>query len=46
MTEIGQETPDPARFAGGVLNPQRHVRAFVHSRDEEHRILDPFGSEG
>jgi hypothetical protein len=46
MTEIGQETPDPASFAGGVLNPHRHVCEFVNSRDEEHRILDPFGSEG
>ena len=46
MTEIDQETPDPVAFAGGVLDPYRHVCAFVNSRDEEQRILDPFVSEG
>ena len=46
MTEIDQETPDPIAFAGGMLDPYRHVCAFVNSRDEEHRILDPFVSEG
>jgi hypothetical protein len=46
MTEIGQETLDPIAFAGGVLDRYRHVCAFVNSRDEEHRILDPFVSQG
>lgn len=46
MTESHQETYDPISFAGGVLDPYRHVCAFVNSRDEEHLILDPFVSEG
>jgi hypothetical protein len=46
MTEIDQETFDPVSFAGGVLDPYRHVCAFVNSRDEEYRVLDPFVSEG
>src|SRR5918998_3971265 len=46
MAEITQETPDPIAFAGGVLDPHRHVCAFVNSRDEEYRILDPFVQEG
>ena len=46
MTEIDQWTPDPVSFAGGVLDPYRHVCAFVNSREEEYRILDPFVSEG
>lgn len=29
-----------------MLDPYRHVCAFVNSRDEEHRFLDPFVSEG
>lgn len=36
----------PTAFAGGLLEPYRHVCAFVNSRDEKHRILDPFVSEG
>ena len=46
MAEIDQGTPEPVAFAGGVLDPYRHVCAFVNSRDEEHRILDPFVSGG
>jgi len=46
MAEIDQEAHDPVSFAGGVLDPYRHVCAFVNSRDEEYRILDPFVSEG
>lgn len=46
MSEIDQETFDPVDFAGGVLDPYRHVCAFVNSSDEKHRILDPFVSEG
>ena len=43
-TESGQAMPDPVAFAGGVLDPYRHVCAFVNGRDEEYRILDPFVS--
>jgi hypothetical protein len=35
----------PVSFAGGVLDPYRHVCAFVNSRDEEYRVLDPFVRE-
>ena len=45
MTETDQGTHAPVSFAGGVLDPYRHVCAFVNSRDEEHRILDRFVSE-
>jgi MEDS: MEthanogen/methylotroph, DcmR Sensory domain len=46
MTETEGETLDPVSFAGGVLDPYRHVCAFVNSRDEERRILDPFVTQG
>jgi hypothetical protein len=46
MTEIDHEALDPISFAGGVLDPYRHVCAFVNSRDEEYRVLDPFVSGG
>lgn len=46
MIEIDDETHESVNFAGGTLDPYRHVCAFVSSRDEEHRILDPFVSEG
>jgi hypothetical protein len=46
MTEIDQETHDPVSFAGGVLDPYRHVCAFVNSRNEEYRVLDPFVTQG
>ncbi len=34
--------PQPVTFAGGVLDPYRHVCAFVNSKDEESVVLDPF----
>ena len=46
MSGSDRGTLDPIAFAGGVLDPYRHVCAFVNSQDEEHRILDPFVSEG
>jgi len=46
MTEIDQKPLDPVSFAGGMLDPYRHVCAFVNSRDEEYRILDPFMTQG
>jgi len=46
MTEANRNTPTPTAFAGGILDAYRHVCAFVNSSDEEHRILDPFVSEG
>ncbi len=32
----------PIRFAGSVLDAQRHVCAFFHNPDEEYRVLLPF----
>lgn len=46
MTEADQGALVPITLAGGILDPYRHVCAFVNSRDEEHRLLDPFVSEG
>ncbi|HEX5498458.1 MAG TPA: MEDS domain-containing protein [Thermomicrobiales bacterium] len=46
MTASEQATPSPIPFAGGMLDPYRHVCAFVDSRNEEHRILDPFVTDG
>ena len=46
MTGTNLGALDAIAFEGGILDPYRHVCAFVNSRDEEHRILDPFVSEG
>ncbi len=46
MPENNPETLAPVSFAGGVLDPYRHVCAFVNSRDEKYRVLDPFIREG
>src|SRR5215471_10373759 len=36
----------PIRLAGSVLDKQRHVCAFFHSREEEYRVLLPFIKDG
>jgi DNA-binding CsgD family transcriptional regulator len=46
MTDLDQKTFEPVTFAGGILDPYRHVCAFVDSRSELHRIFDPFMAEG
>jgi len=46
MTEKAAETLAPVSFPGGVLDPYRHICAFVNSRHERYRVLDPFVSEG
>lgn len=46
MARTDRGALDSPVFAGGLLDPYRHICAFVSSRDEEHRILDPFVSEG
>jgi hypothetical protein len=46
MTENAQGTYAPVSFAGGVLDPYRHICAFVNSRDEGYRVLGPFVSDG
>jgi hypothetical protein len=46
MTAIEHATPDPVSFAGAILDRYRHVCAFVDSREEMHRIFDPFVTEG
>jgi len=40
------EASEPIRFAGSVLDAQRHVCAFFHSADEEYRVLLPFIKDG
>src|SRR5438105_3537513 len=40
------ETSEPMRFAGSVLDAQRHVCAFFHYPDEEYRVLLPFIKDG
>ena len=50
MAKFGGETSGESersiRFAGSVLGAQRHVCAFFHSPEEEHRVLLPFIKEG
>lgn len=36
----------PIRFAGALLDRQRHVCAFFDDADQEHRVMDPFVKEG
>jgi len=43
---VSSETSQPIRFAGSVLDAQRHVCAFFHSHDEEYGALLPFIKEG
>jgi hypothetical protein len=40
------DASQPIRFAGSVLNAQRHVCAFFHAADEEYRVLLPFIKDG
>src|ERR1700727_3162291 len=40
------EASQPIRFAGSVLDAQRHVCAFFHNPDEEYRGLLPFFKDG
>src|SRR5438128_8199567 len=40
------ESNQPIRFAGSVLDAQRHVCAFFHNPDEEYRVLLPFIKDG
>jgi hypothetical protein len=40
------EASQPIRFAGSVLEAQRHVCAFFHTPDEEYRVLLPFIKDG
>src|SRR5207237_2687893 len=41
-----REASQPIRFAGSVLDAQRHVCAFFHNPDEEYRVLLPFIKDG
>jgi hypothetical protein len=40
------EASQPIRFAGSVLDAQRHVCAFFHNPDEKYRVLLPFIKDG
>jgi len=44
--ETPTEAASPIRFAGSVLDAQRHVCAFFHDSDEEYRVLLPFIVDG
>ncbi|HLT17873.1 MAG TPA: MEDS domain-containing protein [Thermomicrobiales bacterium] len=46
MAERVQCTHDPVSIAGEVLDPYRHICAFVDSRAEMQRLFDPFLLEG
>ncbi|HEU0182233.1 MAG TPA: MEDS domain-containing protein, partial [Agromyces mariniharenae] len=43
--DAGRED-DPVTFAGGVLDPYRHVCAFVNDPVEVDAVLDPFIRQG
>src|SRR5882672_2842518 len=40
------DASQPIRFAGSVLDAQRHVCAFFHNPEEEYRVLLPFIKDG
>ena len=46
MPESGYQAWEPVSFAGARLDAHRHVCAFVQSRSEAYRMLDPFILEG
>lgn len=46
MTDSDQWTHSPITFAGGVLDGCHHICAFVASKEEEHRLFDPFVMDG
>jgi hypothetical protein len=41
-----RDASEPIRFAGSMLDAQRHVCAFFHNAEEEYRVLLPFIREG
>jgi hypothetical protein len=46
MTDLPREPLAPISFAGGRLDHYRHICAFINSREEGNRLLDPFVVEG
>ncbi len=46
MCPVAPTTNQAASFAGATLDHYRHICAFFNSRDEEHRLLDPFVLDG
>lgn len=46
MCNVDPDTLQAASFAGATLDHYRHICAFFNSRDEKHRILDPFVLDG
>jgi hypothetical protein len=46
MTADDRRPAEPVTFADGVLDPYRHVCAFVNERGEEDAVLDPFIMQG
>jgi hypothetical protein len=45
-SSVSAEAREPIRFAGSVLEAQRHVCAFFHSHDEQYSTLLPFIKDG
>jgi hypothetical protein len=39
-------TENPVQVAGAALGRHRHICAFFHSNDEQHRVLGPFIKDG
>lgn len=46
MAAVGGNAGGPVTFAGGVLDPYRHVCAFVNDPAEVDAVLDPFIRQG
>lgn len=46
MHPIDPDTSRAVSFAGATLDHYRHVCAFFNSREEEHRLIDPFVLDG
>ena len=46
LPPLASREPRLSRLSVWMLDRYRHVCAFVNGRDEEHRILDPFVTDG
>jgi len=45
-TTVSSSTEQPIRFAGSILNTQRHICGFFRTPEEEYHLLLPFIKEG
>jgi hypothetical protein len=46
METSKEQSVEPIRFAGSVLNKKRHICGFFRDADEEYKVLLPFIKEG